>query len=52
MAYLMAGLGSSSLNSRKPVIIAGNGVVVLNALLSTTLLVDFHQRQRRWIVLH
>lgn len=51
-SYLMAGLRAPGLHRRQPVVVARNGVVVLNALLGTALLVDLHQRQRGGVVLH
>lgn len=48
----MTGLCASGLYSGQTVVISGDGVVVFDALLGTALFVDFHQRQRRRVVLH
>lgn len=50
--YLVAGLCASGLHSSQAIIISGNGVVMLDALLGTALFVDFHQRKGRRVVLH
>lgn len=41
--YLVAGLGSPCLHCGQPVIVTGDGVVMLNAFLGTALLVDLHE---------
>lgn len=51
-AYLVAGLCASGLHSSQAIIISGNGVVMLNALLGTALFVDFHQRKGWRVVLY
>lgn len=48
----MAGLCASGLHGGETVVVSRNGVVVLNALLGAALLVDFHQGERRRVVLH
>lgn len=48
----MAGLRASGLHGGETVVVSRNGVVVLNALLGTALLVDFHQGERGRVVLH
>lgn len=50
VAHLMAGLSPSRLDGCESVIVTGNGAVVLDPLLGTALLVDFHQGKRRGIV--
>lgn len=50
--YLVAGLCASGLHSGQTIIISGNGVVMFDALLGAALFVDFHQWQRRRVVLH
>lgn len=48
----MAGLCASGLHSGETVVVSRDGVVVLNALLGTALLVDFHKGERRRVILH
>lgn len=50
--YLVAGLRASSLHGSQTIIVSRDGVVMLDALLGAALLVDFHQRQRRGVVLY
>ncbi|TNN49206.1 hypothetical protein EYF80_040572 [Liparis tanakae] len=50
--YLVAGLRASGLHRGQAVVVSGDGVVVLDALLGAALFVDLHQRQRRRVVLH
>lgn len=50
--YLVAGLRASGLHGGETVVVSGNGVVVLDALLGAALLVDFHQGERGRVVLH
>lgn len=50
--YLVAGLCASGLHSGETVVVSRDGVVVLDALLGTALLVDFHQGERRRVILH
>ena len=48
----MAGLRPPGLHGGQAVVVAGDGVVVLDALLGAALLVDLHQREGRGVVLH
>lgn len=45
-------MGPASLHGGQSVIIPGNGVVMLDALLGAALLVDLHEGQGRRVVLH
>lgn len=48
----MTGLRSPCLHCGQPVIVTGDGVVVLDAFLGTALLVDFHEGKRGGVVFH
>lgn len=45
-------MGPSCLHRGQSVVVAGDGVVVLDALLGTALLVDLHERKGRGVVFH